>query len=309
MSYVLALAAACVAAVTSVLQRIGIEKAPADASMKLGLMAHAVRRKIWLVGFGLMLVQFVLQAVALRFGQLSTVQPVLTTELIFLVLILTFVFHHRLRSVDWMAVAAVVVGLASFIVIAHPATGRGIPSQTAWLAVTFVMVAVVTALVLAARSGPRWWRAASFGAASAVLVAYNAAIIKAVTTLVTEGWGHVFVSWEPYALAISGLGSLFLLQNALHAGPLTASRATIVIVNPLVSIVIGVTAFEEHLRTGSGYLVGEMLALSVLFLGAFVLTQSPLVAGVVPGGPGEFLGEASTAFSRQEVAKVEPEGL
>ena len=38
-----------------------------------------------MAAFGLMLGMFVLQASALRVGQLSVVQPVLTTELIFLV--------------------------------------------------------------------------------------------------------------------------------------------------------------------------------------------------------------------------------
>lgn len=308
MAYVLALSAACVAAVTSVLQRIGIEKAPADQALKLGLMAHALRRKIWILGFGLMLVQFVLQAIALRFGQLSTVQPILTTELLFLVVILTVVFHHRMRAQEWASVAAIVVGLGSFLVIAHPAVGKGVPSGPAWVAVSVVTLLVVCVLVGAARTGPRWWRAASFGAASAVLVAYNAGLIKSVTTLVTEGWGHVFVNWEPYALAVSGLASVFLLQNALHAGPLTASRATIVIVNPLVSILIGVTAFEERLRDGPLFVTGEVAALGLLFAGAFVLTQSPLVAGAgQPGSPGEFLGDVSNAFERPVAKAVEPE--
>ncbi len=304
-AYVLALAAAIVAAVTSVMQRIGIEDAPAGASMRLELMAHAVKRKIWLLGFVLMLLQFVLQATALRFGQLSTVQPVLTCELLFLAILLAFVFHQPLRAREWAGAVSIVAGLAIFLLVAQPKVGVQSPSSAAWVILTLVTLVLVALLVVAARRGPRWWRAMAFGAASAVLVAYNAAIIKAVTNLITEGWGHVFVSWEPYALAVAGLGSLFLLQNALHAGPLTASRATIVIVNPLASIAIGVTVFAETLRTSPAALTGEILGLGVLCAGVIVLTQSPLVAGAgIPGGPGEFLGAIGAV--PPAVTEVEP---
>ena len=100
-SYVLAVTAAFVNALTSVLQRLGVESAPSSAALRLSLMAHAVRRKIWLVGFALMLVVFALQATALRLGQLSVVQPVITTELLFLLIILAVWFHYHLGWREW----------------------------------------------------------------------------------------------------------------------------------------------------------------------------------------------------------------
>jgi uncharacterized membrane protein len=93
MVYVLALAGALVNALTSVLQRLGVQNAPADATLRLSLLTHALRRGIWLLGFALMIVSFVLQAVALHLGRLSQVQPILTTELVFLVAILAIWFR------------------------------------------------------------------------------------------------------------------------------------------------------------------------------------------------------------------------
>ena len=72
MAIVLAAMAAFVNAITSVLQRIGVESAPESAALKPSLISHALRQGIWLAGFALMLVQFGLQATALRAGQLST---------------------------------------------------------------------------------------------------------------------------------------------------------------------------------------------------------------------------------------------
>ncbi len=95
MVYALAVAAALANALTSIFQRIGVEDAPEDTTLRLSLMAHAIRRGIWLLGFALMVVSFVMQAIALHLGSLTSVQPILTTELPFLVLILVVWFHVK----------------------------------------------------------------------------------------------------------------------------------------------------------------------------------------------------------------------
>lgn len=291
MVYVFAIAAALVSATAGVTQRLGLESAPPDSAMRLRLLTHALRRGVWLLGFVLLLVQFVLQATALRFGQLSVVQPLLTLDLLFLVAILALFFHRRLGWREWVGAAGIVGGLAGFLALAAPANGRGIPGTRGWWAVTVTVVVAAVVLVVATRWGPRWWRAAAFGAASAMLFAYNAALTKTTTTLITQGWGHVFTHWEPYAIGVTGLAGFFLLQNALHAGPIAASRTTTVVCNPLVSIAIGATVFDEHLRTGPGFVTAEVAALVVLCVGALLLAQSPLVAGSpAEGQPGELLG-------------------
>jgi drug/metabolite transporter (DMT)-like permease len=289
--YVLAASAALCSAVAGVLQRIGVEHAPAADAMHLRLLTNALKRGIWLLGFALLLVQFVLQASALRFGDLTVVQPILTIELLFLIAILGLVFHRHIGWREILSSVAIVVGLAGFIISADPALGKGNPSSGTWEVVTLIIVLAAAVLVGVAQRGPRWWRATAFGAAAAVLFAYNASLTKALTTLITGGWGHVFAHWEPYALGLTGLVGFFLLQNALHAGPIAASRASMLMVNPVVSIIIGIFVFDEHLRSGPGFIILEVLSLGVMLAGAFVLTQSPLVAGAsLEGDQGEMLG-------------------
>jgi drug/metabolite transporter (DMT)-like permease len=294
MVYVFAVSAALVSALAGISQRLGLETAPADSAMRLRLLTHGLRRGIWLLGFGLLLLQFVLQATALRFGQLSVVQPVLTLDLLFLVAILAVFFHRRVGWREWASATAIVVGLGGFLLLAAPAVGRGIPTTAGWVAVTCVVAVTSAGLVITTRWGPRWWRATAFGAAAAVLFAYNAALTKATTTIITGGWRHVLTHWEPWAIGVTGLIGFFLLQNALHAGPIAASRATMVTVNPLVSIAIGATIFHEHLRTGHGLLVAEIFALLVLCAGGFGLANSPLVTGLAAEGQhGEVLGTSA----------------
>jgi drug/metabolite transporter (DMT)-like permease len=291
-AYLLAATAAFVNALTSVLQRIGVESAPASTTLRWSLMAHALRRGIWLIGFGLMLVSFGLQATALRFGELSVVQPVLTTELLFLLLILGTWFRYRLGMQEWAGTLVIVLGLGGFFLAADPKGGDAIPTAHQWWVASIVLIGLIVAFVLAALRGPRWWRAASFGVATAVNVAYTAALTKAITTYTTKGWGHVFTHFQPYMLAVSGLATVFLIQNALHAGPITASRTTMVPIGPLVSIVLGITLFDDRLRSGPLWVTVEVAALAVLVAGVVLLARSPLVAGTRAGDPGEMLADA-----------------
>jgi hypothetical protein len=288
--YVLAIAAALASATGGVLQRIGVEAAPPEHAMRLRLLTNAFKHRVWLLGLALLLLTFGLQASALRFGDLAVVQPILTIELLFLIAILKVAFGKTLGWREVVGSLAIVAGLAGFIVSAAPVVRHVIPHSGTLAIVSAVLVGVAAALVIAAQRGPRWWRAAAFGAAAGSLFAYNASLTKATATLVTGGWGHVFGHWEPYAIAATGAVGFFLLQNALHAGPIAASRATMVMINPVVSIIIGAFVFQEHLRSSPGFIVAEVLSLAVMLGGAYVLSQSPLVAAAtLEGEHGEML--------------------
>jgi hypothetical protein len=284
MVYVLAAAAALTSAVAAVLQRMGVESAPPEHALHLRLLTDALRRGVWVLGFALLLVTFGLQASALRFGDLTVVQPILTVELLFLIVILKVAFHRTIGWREGGGSLAIVAGLSGFIASAGPKLGKGLPSSTSLAAVGAAIGLAAAALVVGARWGPRWWRAAAFGAAAGALFAYNASLTKATTTLITGGWGHVFTHWEPYGIGVTGAAGFFLLTNALHAGPIASSRAAMLMVNPTVSVVIGVAVFSEHLRGGAGFISAELGSLVVMLAGAYVLTQSPLVAATGPEG-------------------------
>jgi hypothetical protein len=189
--------------------------------------------------------------------------------------------------------SAIVVGLGGFFLVAAPSGGQAVPDTKQWVVATTVLFGIVAGSIIAALRGPRWWRAAAFGAATAVCAAYTASLTKAITHYTKLGWGHVFTHFQPYVLGVVGIGTVFLLQNALHAGPITASRTTLVTINPLVSIVLGTLLFADRLRGGSGWIALEAVALLVLLVGVVMLARSPLVAGEhLEGDPGEMLGDA-----------------
>ena len=280
MVYVLALAAALANALTSILQRMGVEDAPEDATLRLSLMTHALRRGVWLAGFAVMVGSFLCQAVALHLGDLSQVQPILTTELLLLVLILSTWFRFRITSREWLGAFAAAGGLAGFLIAAQPTPGASAPTNLSWLIAGSVCGGVVVVTVLLALRGPRWWRAAMFGAAGAVGFAFTAALIKSVGDVVVGDWTQMFVHWQTYALAACGLASVFLAQNAFHAGPIAASQTALVMVDPLASLAIGIGLFGDDLRTAGAYGPLEAISLLIMFAGAVSLAQSPLISGL-----------------------------
>ncbi|MHB1712872.1 MAG: DMT family transporter [Acidimicrobiales bacterium] len=280
MVYVLSLAAAMSNALTSVLQRIAVEDTGNSATLKVRLLARAMRRGVWLIGFALMVVSFVCQAVALHVGRLSVVQPVLTTELLFLVFILSFWFGYRVRLREWVGVGVAAAGLAGFLVFADPIGGNRVPRTSDWIVTGGLCAGGMALTAMWAHRGPRWWRAAMFATSAAIGFAFTAALTKVVTHYVAKGWAEVFSHWEVYGLAVFGVLSVFLVQNAYHAGPVAASQSALVLVDPLVSIVIGIALFGDDLRTGGGRGPLEAVSLLVLFAGAFSLSRSPLVAGI-----------------------------
>jgi uncharacterized membrane protein len=284
MVFILALGAAFANALTSVFQRKGIETAPADTTLRLSLITYALHRKIWLAGFGLMMVSFLLQAVALHLGRLSEVQPILTTELVFLVVVLAAWFGFSIGRREWIGALCLTGGLAGFLFFADPVEGTLTPPAWAWIVTSGACGGAMAIGVLLALRGPRWWRAAMFGTAASISFAFTAACTKVVSGFAAVDWAMLYRHWQSYALAFFGALGVFLAQNAIHAGPIVASQSTIVLVDPLASILIGVGLFGDNLRTSGAWGPLEALSLLVMFAGAFSLAHSPLVSGLKGSG-------------------------
>lgn len=283
MVYVLALAASLVNALTSVLQRLGVQNAPADATLRLSLLRYAVRRGVWLLGFALMILSFLLQAIALHAGRLSEVQPILTTELVFLAAILAIWFRFPIGRREWIGAIAVAAGLSGFLYFAEPEYGMTPPPGWRWAVAGGICVGIIVITVFLAMRGPRWWRAAMFGTAAAVSFAFTAACTKVVSGFAAADWTQLYKHWQVYALAVFGAMAVFLTQNAIHAGPLVASQSSLVLIDPLASICIGIGLFGDDLHTGGASGPLEALSLLVAFGGAVWLARSPLIAAMNEG--------------------------
>src|SRR5580698_3014535 len=132
MAYVPAVGAALANALTTILQSMGLEAAPEETSLRLSLMAYAIKRKVWLAGFAFMVAAFLFQFTALHFGRLTTVQPILTLELPFLIAILGIWFRLPLTWREWVGASAAAGGLAAFLALSSPSGGNQTPNLQDW---------------------------------------------------------------------------------------------------------------------------------------------------------------------------------
>ncbi|HVC69589.1 MAG TPA: DMT family transporter [Acidimicrobiales bacterium] len=277
MVYILAICGALTNALTTILQRIGVEDAPADFSLHMSLIRYAARRKVWLLGCVGLVAGFLLQAFALHVGRLTIVQPILTLELPFLVAILAFWFRKPLRWQEWTGALVATAGLGVFLALAVPTGGNLVPGLREWGVAALVIILATALTVALARVGRPAWRATMFGASAAIMFAFTAALIKQMTADFNATPITFLTEWHVYAMAVTGLLAVFLTQNAFHAGPVTASQAALVIVDPLASIAIGVALFGDTIHTTGSRGALEIVALLCLFVGAAVLSRSPLV--------------------------------
>lgn len=274
-----ALCAALSNALATVLQRIGVETAPTDANSSSKLMGSVLTKPVWFVGLLFATASFLLQALALSFGDLSTVQPVMVTEIVFLMAVLGFWFRRPLGWGEWAGACTTAIGLGIFLSVSSPTGGLRRPSITSWgMVLGAASVGMVLSLAMT-RFGSRSWRAAWFGAAAGVLFALTAALLKVSSDYVSrQGLGHLFFHWQPYAVAATGLLGLVIVQHALQSGSIAASQSALLIVNPVASILVGTLLFGDRLRTAGGRLFIGGFALFVMFVGLFILAHSPLIS-------------------------------
>lgn len=239
----------------------------------LRFAASQLTRRLW---WGSLLVQacgFILHGAALHAGALSMVQPLMASAVV-----LALPLNHYLNGVAvsgrellWGAVLA--TGLTGFLLTsaagrpaARPDTGHG-----AALAITVGLV-LITGCFLAARGAKPRPAAALLGAGAAIAFTAEAAFLQTATGIALTEPSHLLTSGTSYGMVVAGVVGVGLTQLAYRAGPMSAALPTIITVNPLLSIVLGLAIQHESFRHTPTAIIGEILNFAVLCLGAIALS-------------------------------------
>ena len=266
-------------ACAAVLQRKAAAQVPPERSMHVSLIADLIRRRVWLAGIGMVVVAAVAQAAALATGPIALVQPIFIIELPVTLVLAALAYHNRaaLKRLPWAAIALTTAALGAGLAVAQPSGAVDSARDTSWVFV-LIATAIFLAVLIVAATGTRGEpRAALLGLAAACGYALTAALMKNAVADLDEGAVQFFGNWHIYATAVAGVGSLFLLQNALQAGSLVASQPMLTVGDALISIGYGVTLYSEQLRVG-WWLVPEIIALGAIIVGCVQIAKSPLAA-------------------------------
>jgi drug/metabolite transporter (DMT)-like permease len=282
LTVLLAVLAAAINALSSVLQRIANRREAKTDESRATALLHLLRQPVWLLGIGAIVVSFVLQAAALSMGEVSVVQPLMALELPVTLLLASRVFRRSLGGRDWAAIVAMAAGMALFLFSLQP--GGGHPGKVGGLgwalgaglsALTVVVLFVAGQLVGSARG------AALFGIGSGVCFALTAVFMSA--TLAEGLTWSILARWETYLVPVAGIAAMVLLQLGLQAGTLVAVQPGVTLADPVVAILLGVTMFAEQVR-GGGWIVLEIAAAAGVAWGTFTLSRSDVASEVGSSG-------------------------
>jgi drug/metabolite transporter (DMT)-like permease len=280
MVVVLVVLAAAVGALALVLLRKAAQAEPEAARFSLALLWSLIRhRPVWVAGLAAMVVEFVLQVLALAAGPVSTVQLLVVMELPFCLVLSRLILGGRLRVREWSAISAMTVGIIVLLSTLAP-YGGAVDSVGViiWMLGLVVTIAVVVTVLVAGRwTGPAA-RTASAGIAAGMMAGLVAVLVKPVTSAAGHGLGAVLGAWQFWTALVVAGAAFLLLQNALRAGRLVASQPGITLANPLVAALWGVAVFHEQVRVG-WWLLGAGFGAALLVGGAVLLSRSPLLEG------------------------------
>jgi drug/metabolite transporter (DMT)-like permease len=273
-SVLFAFGAAFANALNVVTQHVASTAAPAkDKGWRLAL--YLIRNPLWLFGVAAMVGSFVLQALALYNGRISVVQSIMVTELVFSLVIGRMWLRRQVVPAAWASALLTSAGLAVFLIMSEPKGGHPQATAAAWLPALLTCIGVVGLFSLLARGGSPVRRAALYASSSGIVWALLATFLKSATEVLgTKGVLSMLANGAIYGVIAAGVVGTVLTQAALHCGPLAVSQPLMVIVDPFVSIVLGVALFGEHFVGGPGKIVAGAVGFGVMIVGVVFLART-----------------------------------
>jgi drug/metabolite transporter (DMT)-like permease len=281
MALVLALLSAAVYGVAVALQQHEATAAPHELALRPRLLVRLARRPLWLIGMAGDIAGFALQTAALAVGSLVVVQPMLTTNLLFALVLSALLVHGRLSGRQWRAAIAVVAGLVVFLLAARPtAHSHAVATVGGWSTVIVAIVALMAVALALGWSTTGVRRGLAFGVAAGGAEGIMAVVAKAFGERVGDGVMVALRSWEPYAVVGCGVLTLLVVQSAYQVGLPMLVLPVHAVVEPLIGVAVGIGLFGERLQLGG--VRRPLVIASVVMLGAglIALAREPAPIGV-----------------------------
>ncbi|WP_309096419.1 DMT family transporter [Streptomyces sp.] len=279
----LALSAACCLGFGFVLQQNAAQRAPLNDFLSFRLLLDLVKVPRWLGGIGLMVAGMALGAAALGQGELSLVEPLLATNLLFALALSRKQSRQPLGRQGWAGLLLLAGGVTAFIVAGRPEGGTASADPVRQWLIIGVMIAL--ALLLTARG-----RRSRLGSGP-VLLALAAGLLYGVQDALTRvsgqtvaegGLAELMTGWQPYAVLALGVTGLVLVQSAFETASLRKSLPALTAAQPLAGIVCGVGFLGDRLRTDAVALTWEAGGLAAVVAGIVLLGLHPAMPTGAP---------------------------
>jgi len=274
MAAFLALVAAVCFALAAALQQRGqftLAQAGAAVTGPAGLLRLALV-PVWLLGTLVLLGGYATQGAALDRGPLVVIQPLLVTTIVWALPLGYWLSGQHVNPRQVMGAAAVVIGLALFVLVGSPDAGSDNAESAELCAAALVICVIVGLLLLGLRRMSLSTRAAVLGVCAGLLYGLSATFAKPVIADLHAGIAEAAGDWRTWALLGFGFIAFVIQQMSLATGQLAPAMATLSVANPVVSVVLGILLFDERLTKPEWHVVVAVAALLAALAGAALIT-------------------------------------
>ncbi len=281
LGFALALAAACCYETGYALQAVEARRAPAERALRPSLVAHLVRRPVWVGATALSLVGWPLQIAALTEAPLTLVQPTLALGLLLLLVLGVRILGEHVGTREIVAVAMIIASVGVFAWAAPRDTGdveRGAGLVVALSILIAVALLPYAIALVRERRYPMLLLVASAGAADGLA----AFVAKIVAQDASAGELVAVVLWAALVAAVVIVG-LISESTALQSFAATRVAPTVLVMQIVIPVVLAPLVGGEG--WGGTPLGGAVLgaALVTIAVGAGLLASSPAVAQLAVG--------------------------
>jgi drug/metabolite transporter (DMT)-like permease len=254
------------------------------------LFADLAVNRLWLIGITVDIAASGMQAIALHFGPLALVQPILVLDLLFAVVITSVLGRKRPDRLIASGVLCCTGGLVLFLAVGRPQSPP-VSVGPSILVPLGIGVAVVIALCLVAwRVSPGRVLPLATAFACGAIFGVTAFLLKEITQTIGLGFNPPSQQWPLYAFIIAEPIGFLLNQNAFQESSLIAPVLAIrTVTDPLVAIGIGLVWLNEQISSSPAAIAAEVAGLIIMSVGVVALAyRSPHLAAHAarPAAPG-----------------------
>ncbi|MFJ7076669.1 DMT family transporter [Streptomyces sp. NPDC098781] len=269
---ILAVTAACCLGFGFVLQQNAAQKAPLSDFLSPRILLDLMKVPRWLGGIGLMVVGMALGAMALGQGEISLVEPLLATNLLFALMLSRRQTKQPLGRQGWSGLALLAGGVTAFIVAGQPTGGTATDDSFRQWLIIGLMIGVALVLTTYAKRSRLSAGPALLATAAGLLYGVQDALTRVTGERFADGgMAQVLTGWQPYAVVALGLTGLILVQSAFETASLRMSLPALTAAQPLAGILCGVGFLGDRLRTDAGALAWEAAGLAGIVVGIILL--------------------------------------
>jgi drug/metabolite transporter (DMT)-like permease len=261
-------------------QRVAIQS-DSDGLLSWSVLVGLATSGLWWLGIVAMTVGQTLSSVALQFGPVSSIEPVLVASLLVAFVVSAALAHERPRWQELTGPIILIIALIVFLAVAHPQASKD--TDPGWPPILVATVATGAAAAVFAAAGKAVAQRAH-PVVECTLLAVAAGLMYGLQDAATRG-AIVFTNHHsllallstmwPWVLLAAATAGVLLTQGSFRAERLDWALPPTVAAQPIAGIVVGVVVLRDRLSASGLALAFEALCFLAMLAGVLLIGRTP----------------------------------